>query len=228
MVNPINGLRTMSMANLQIAKGQFHRPPIASLPEGQPSPFVKCFSTSDPEQARENVQICHPWIRGYVPFTNGQRYRHSRVQITLDRITVTRSVFSHVRLTAENDDRVVLVLAERGWRSLQGRRVAAHPSSAAMGYRRFSCPEAGLSTKTALTAQVLCSPCRSVTSPGALNCHLANMIAKRGALIFPRRWHPNFTRRSISWFRSFLVHVCPARRYWQWPIGKCCWSGLPP
>jgi AraC-like DNA-binding protein len=121
MVNPINGLRTMSMANLQIAKGQFHRPPIASLPEGQPSPFVKCFSTSDPEQARENVQICHPWIRGYVPFTNGQRYRHSRVQITLDRITVTRSVFSHVRLTAENDDRVVLVLAERGWRSLQGR-----------------------------------------------------------------------------------------------------------
>jgi AraC-like DNA-binding protein len=43
------------------------------------------------------------------------------MQIALDRIMMTRSVFSHVRLTAENEDRLVLVLAERGWRSLQGR-----------------------------------------------------------------------------------------------------------
>jgi AraC-like DNA-binding protein len=121
MVNPVNGLRTMTLAAFEVTESQSHTPCFAGSPELQPQPFIKRFTTSDPEQARENVQICHPWIRGYVPFTNGQRYRHSRVQITLDRITVTRSIFSHVRLTAENDDRVVLVLAERGWRSLQGR-----------------------------------------------------------------------------------------------------------
>ena len=34
---------------------------------------------------------------------------------------MTRSRFSHVRMTTENDDNVVLVLAERGWRSVRGR-----------------------------------------------------------------------------------------------------------
>jgi hypothetical protein len=38
---------------------------------------------------------------------------------------LTRSVFSHVRITAENNDRIVLVMAERGWRSM---KAEAHPS----------------------------------------------------------------------------------------------------
>ena len=68
MVNLVNGLRTMStMAAEQIA--DCRRPPSAvpRLPDTPQSPILKSFSTSDPEQARENVQICHPWIKDYVP-----------------------------------------------------------------------------------------------------------------------------------------------------------------
>jgi AraC-like DNA-binding protein len=43
------------------------------------------------------------------------------MQVGLDRVMLTRSVFSHVRITAENNDRIVLVMAERGWRSIEGR-----------------------------------------------------------------------------------------------------------
>jgi len=99
------------------------RPPSAvpRLPDTPQSPILKSFSTSDPEQARENVQICHPWIKDYVPRGVGRKFQHSRTQVGLDRVMLTRSVFSHVRITAENNDRIVLVMAERGWRSIEGR-----------------------------------------------------------------------------------------------------------
>jgi AraC-like DNA-binding protein len=109
------------MVAVQVAERQSRSLAVAGLPDIRPSPLVKRFSTTDPEQARENVQVCHPWIRDYVPLITGQRFQHSRTQIALDRVMLTRSVFSHVRLTAENDDRLVLVLAERGWRSVHGR-----------------------------------------------------------------------------------------------------------
>jgi AraC-like DNA-binding protein len=82
---------------------------------------VKRFATADPDHARNIVQTCHSWIRGYEPLALRSAFRHSRMQIGLGRIMVTRSMFSHVRLAAENDDGIILVLAERGWRSVRGR-----------------------------------------------------------------------------------------------------------
>ena len=103
-------------------EGGRHGPLISVAMAGEgASPLIKRFATTDPDNARSEVQNCHPWIRGYEPLGPSDRFQHSRMQIRLGRITMTRSRFSHVRLATENDDKVVLVLAERGWRSVRGR-----------------------------------------------------------------------------------------------------------
>jgi AraC-like DNA-binding protein len=99
------------------------------------SPCVRRFVTTDPDHARDIVRTCHSWIRTYEPRTSRDSFQHKRMQIGLGPIMLTRSMFSHVRITAENDDGVILVLAERGWRSVQGRGepvVSAHGSLAVL------------------------------------------------------------------------------------------------
>src|SRR6476620_4946572 len=102
--------------------GGLQGPPISLETAGEAaSPCIKRFGTTDPDHARSIVQSCHPWIRGYEPLGPRDRFQHSRMQVRLGRITMTRSRFSQVRMASENDDNVVLVLAERGWRSVKGR-----------------------------------------------------------------------------------------------------------
>jgi hypothetical protein len=84
-------------------------------------PCVKRFATGDPDLAGHIVQTCHSWIRRYEPLTPRSAFRHDRMQIGLGRFMLTRSTFSPVRIAAENDDSIILVLAERGRRSVQGR-----------------------------------------------------------------------------------------------------------
>jgi AraC-like DNA-binding protein len=84
-------------------------------------PCVKRFATADPDHAREIVRTCHSWIRAYDPRMPRGSFRHARMQIALGPVMTTRSIFSQVRITAENDQSIILVLAESGWRSVQGR-----------------------------------------------------------------------------------------------------------
>jgi AraC-like DNA-binding protein len=84
------------------------------------SPSIQRFATKDPDHARDIVRTCHSWIRTYEPRIPVS-FRHVRMQIALGPIMMTRSIFSHVRITAENDQSIIVVLAERGWRSVQGR-----------------------------------------------------------------------------------------------------------
>jgi AraC-like DNA-binding protein len=85
-----------------------------------PLPTIRTLDTTDPELARQHVLSCHPWIRDYVPLEPGKSFLHHRSEIRLERVTLTRSTFSHVRIVSENRDKIVVVLAERGWRSVAG------------------------------------------------------------------------------------------------------------
>jgi hypothetical protein len=97
-------------------------PPISGEMAGvRASPCIRRFATDDPDHARDIVRTCHSRISPYEPRTTRGSFRHARMQIALGPIMMTRSIFSHVRITAENDQSIILVLAERGWRSVQGR-----------------------------------------------------------------------------------------------------------
>src|SRR5262245_10263740 len=99
------------------------------------SPCVTRLVTTAPAPARDIVRSWPPRMRLYEPLASCDSFQHKRMQIGLGPIMLTRSMFSHVRITAENDDGVVLVLAERGWRSVQGRGapvVSANGSSAVL------------------------------------------------------------------------------------------------
>jgi AraC-like DNA-binding protein len=112
----------MTGVALPIMDGQ-EDPPFKEEMAGQAGLLacVKRFATADPDHARDIVRTCHSWIRGYEPLALRSAFRQSRMQIGLGRIMVTRSMFSHVRLAAENEDSIILVLAERGCRSVQAR-----------------------------------------------------------------------------------------------------------
>src|SRR5262245_8370139 len=88
---------------------------------GSLSQCIRRFATADPDHARDIVRTCHSWIRTYDPRAPGSSFRHARMQIALGPIMMTRSTFSHVRINAENDQNIILVLADRGWHSIQGR-----------------------------------------------------------------------------------------------------------
>src|SRR5262245_11693732 len=84
-------------------------------------PTIRTLDTTDPELARQHVRSCHPWSRDDVPLETGKGFLHHRTEIKLERLTLTRSTFSHVRIVSENRDNFVVVLAERGWRSVAGK-----------------------------------------------------------------------------------------------------------
>src|SRR5262245_16299993 len=81
-------------------------------------PTIRTLKTTDPELARQHVLSCEAWFREYVPLEPGKGFLHHRTEIKLDCLTLTRSTFSHVRIVSENRDNIVVVLAERGWRSV--------------------------------------------------------------------------------------------------------------
>ena len=93
----------------------------AEMAGGSLSPCIRRFATADPDHARDIVRTCHSWIRTYDPQVPRGSFRHARMQIALGPIMMTRSSFSHVRISAENDRNIILVLADRGWRSIQSR-----------------------------------------------------------------------------------------------------------
>jgi AraC-like DNA-binding protein len=105
----------------QIMEWQQAPPVSGEMAEARLSPCIRRFTTADPDHARDIVRTCHSWIRTYEPRAPRRGFRHARMQIALGPIMMTRSMFSHVRITAENDQSIILVMAERGWRSVRGR-----------------------------------------------------------------------------------------------------------
>jgi AraC-like DNA-binding protein len=111
----------MSGVASQIVEHQQESPISMEVAGASLLPCVQRFSTNDPDHARDIVRTCHSWLRTYEPGIARGSFRHARMQIALGPIMMTRSVFSRVRMTAEDDQSIVLVMAERGWRSVQGR-----------------------------------------------------------------------------------------------------------
>ena len=105
----------------QIMEWQQAPPVSGEMAEGSCRPAFDDLTTADPDHARDIVRTCHSWIRTYEPRAPRRGFRHARMQIALGPIMMTRSMFSHVRITAENDQSIILVMAERGWRSVRGR-----------------------------------------------------------------------------------------------------------